>query len=129
MTACNYDIEYKSRILTIDAVNRDFDSSRVACQADGGDLAVVNDALINEVLNCSLRWTTHVWIGLRDILNMNSIFQYFWVNGTVAMTYINWGLIGPTTDDCVIMTPISGTYKWVNYPCSASVYALCEKRN
>ena len=127
MTACNYDIKYENRILTIDAVNRDFDSSRIACQGYGGDLAIVNDEFINNVLNCTLQWTTYTWIGLRDSFGMNSVFQYVWVNGTVAMPYVNWGLVGPHEDDCVIMTLISGTYKWVNYPCSVNVYSLCEK--
>ncbi|EDV24658.1 uncharacterized protein TRIADDRAFT_56679 [Trichoplax adhaerens] len=126
-TDCTVDFQYENRAFTLYGTNLGYDDSRSDCQGKGGDLAIVNEEAISKVLNATLPLNLHLWIGLRDIHNVNSPFQFIWVNDTVAISYVNWGLIGPNTDDCVVVTPFSGTYKWVNYPCTSSVYRLCEK--
>lgn len=105
--------------------------ARVDCQLRGGDLAVIHDAVENDVMRAqglALQQEASQWyIGLDDLAVDNN---FVWVDGS-AIDYQAWGTDEPNNvggvESCVVLLVGSGT--WNDSECATPAFFICESAN
>ncbi|XP_076824194.1 CD209 antigen-like protein C [Clavelina lepadiformis] len=109
---------------------QNWQESRRLCQAMGGDLAAVgmrNVVIRRKLLTEVFKFVQNVWIGLNDISREG---QWMWIDGVQAAEgNVNWLAGEPNNsgdEDCAVVN-VPGHNGAVDYPCSWTKIALCEK--
>lgn len=113
---------------------KNWHDSRASCQRTGGDLAVIDTEWESNVVK-ELRVNTgkqhaYYWIGSRQHPDARSSFN--WLNGK-SMLYSLWHTGEPNNvnhrdKQCVDLGVGAQQMKMNDYPCSASLNYLCEKK-
>ena len=105
---------------------RTYDEARAECQAQGSELAIINDLTENQWLHAdatALRGQSY-WIGLTDRAQEGS---FVWFNNQPP-TYTNWNPGEPNDagggEDCAHIW--STTPRWNDIPCGQTMGVLCE---
>ena len=104
--------------------------ARLACQAQGRDLAVIRDSKTNAAVHTLVGAKEQAWIGLHDVHDEKN---FTWVDGTLlsAQGYRNWESGEPNNynndEDCAYM--VSGhAERWNDAPCSRLHVSVCSPR-
>ncbi|XP_075128115.1 macrophage mannose receptor 1-like [Leptodactylus fuscus] len=107
-----------------------WDNARRACQSLGGNLATINDDLLQTfVMSQLFNITVDVWIGLHD---KNRQHRFVWTD-EVGLYYSNWAQGYPrwsrgSSDDCVALRGnLLNAGTWIVLDCSLERGYICQR--
>uniref|UniRef100_A0A914W033 C-type lectin domain-containing protein n=1 Tax=Plectus sambesii TaxID=2011161 RepID=A0A914W033_9BILA len=94
----------QSQCIQVVAARVNWSAAKLACQANGGQLASVHNAFENTFINQQLaqQKITSAWLGgIIATPAANDTIDWFWVDGTDFQSYMNWKKGEPDTiADC-----------------------------
>lgn len=105
-------------------------AARQACQADGGDLVVIDnaaEAMAIVGLAQDPGSSPYIWVGLFDDPNTATDNDFISVRGGAA-PYLAWGDAQPTGggQDCILVDDIDTPPAFFDFGCTATQVYVCE---
>lgn len=99
--------------------------ARAACQADGGDLVVINDAAEHAFINSTRLQSSSFWIGYTDAAVEGT---WAWISpSTYTSWQTSWGEPnGGAAHDCAAIQHSATPGNFVDFACTDPVLYICE---